>query len=126
MDIEFDRRHAFYFDTDGKIRPISPYRLDRLWRGEPDAAILELAGRRIRLAVLHIERFTSPPRVVIEYYPVLTFDSAGNIDLEHQYAQLQADVDRLEATRYSPTPTATEPHESETEWHPDAFTHRRL
>ncbi len=35
MDIDFDRRHAFYFDTDGNIRPFSPYYLDRLWRGEP-------------------------------------------------------------------------------------------
>jgi hypothetical protein len=69
MDIDFDRRHAFYFDTDGNIRPLSPYRLDRLWRGEPDAAMPELGGQRIRFAILHIERFTSPPRVPRSFCP---------------------------------------------------------
>lgn len=79
MDIEFDRRHSFYFDIDGNIRPISPYRLGRLWRGEPDASMPELANQRVCFAVLHIERFTKPPKVVIEHYPVLTFDTAGNL-----------------------------------------------
>jgi hypothetical protein len=57
---------------------------------------------------------------------VLTFDSDGNLDIEHQYAQLQADVDHLESTDYSPTPATTETHESTTEWRPDAATRRQL
>jgi hypothetical protein len=123
MDIEFDRRHVFYFDTDGNIRLISPYRLDRLWRGEPDATMPELAGQRVRFAILHIERFSRPPLVIIEHYPVLTFDATGNLDLELQYAQLQADVDHLEATNYAPM---LAPVESESTWHPDPTTRRRL
>jgi hypothetical protein len=126
MSIEFDRRHAFYFDTDGNIRLFCAYRLDRLWRGEPDASIPELAGQRVRFAILHIERFTSPPRAVVEHYPVLTFDTDGNLDLELQQQQLHAEVDRLEATNYVPAPTITEPHETATEWRPDPFTRRRL
>ena len=42
----------------------------------------ELTSQLIRFAILHIERFTSPPRVALEHYPVLTFDAAGNLDLE--------------------------------------------
>lgn len=125
MSIEFDRRHAFYLDTDGQIRLFCAYRLDRLWRGEPDAAIPALAGQRVRFALLHIERFTSPPRVVVEPYPVLTFDAAGNIDLELQQQQLHTDVDHLEATDYAPTPAPNEPSESETTWTPDSTTLRR-
>jgi hypothetical protein len=127
MSIEFDRRHAFYLDTNNQIRSSCAYRLDRLWRGEPDAAMPELANQRVRFAVLHIERFTSPPRVVVEYYPVLTFDAVGNLDLELQQQQLHAEVDRLESTNYVPAPPSTEPHESEAAtWRPHAFTRRRL
>ena len=46
MSIEFDRRHAFYLATDNQIRSFCAYRLDRLLRGEPDAAMPELAGQR--------------------------------------------------------------------------------
>lgn len=84
MSIEFDRIHTFYLDANDQIHSLSSYRLDRLWRGEPDAAMPELANQRIRFVVLHIERFSKPPRVALEHYPVLTFDAAGNLDLEHQ------------------------------------------
>lgn len=67
MTIEFDRRHAFYFDAEGTPHIFCPYRLDRLWRGEPEATEPQLANQRIRFAIFHIERFSSPPRVVIEY-----------------------------------------------------------
>lgn len=86
----------------------------------------ELAGLRVRFASLHIERFTSPPRVVVEYYPMLTFDAAGNVDLDLQRQQLHAEVDHLEATDYAPTPAPGEPSESETTWTPDSTIRRRL
>lgn len=123
MTIEFDRRHTFSFDTDGQIRLFCAYRLDRLWRGEPDAVMPELASQRVRFAILHIERFSKPPRVIVEYYPMLTFDADGNLDLELQYAQLHADVDHLEAIDYAPT---SEPSESESTWTPESTTRRRL
>lgn len=121
MHLEFDRRHAFYLDHEGHIHPICPYRLDRLWQGDPTAAIPELATRRIRFALLHTERFTSPPRVVLEHYPVLTFDAHGNLDLDTQQAQLHAEVDRLEANDYAPIAPA-----ANTEWRPDPATRRLL
>jgi hypothetical protein len=124
MSIEFDRRHAFYLDTDNRIRTFCAYRIDRLWRGEPDAAMPELANQRVRFAILHIERFTSPPRVALEYYPMLTFDADGNLDLDFQQQQLHAAVDQLEATDYAPA--TTEPDESATTWRPDPITRRRL
>jgi hypothetical protein len=123
MDIEVDRRHAFYFDTDGNIHPISPNRLDRIWRGEPDAGMPELAGQRVRFAVLHIERFSKPPHIVVDHYPLLTFDANGRVDLHAHHQQIQADVDHLEATGYAPM---LEPRESESTWHPDLVTRRRL
>jgi hypothetical protein len=86
----------------------------------------ELASQRIRFAVLHLERFTSPPRVVLEHYPVLTLDANGNLDLELHQQQLQADVDRLEATDYAPIQEITEPNDFATTWHPDPAIRRRL
>jgi len=86
----------------------------------------ELANQCVRFAVLHIERFTKPPKVVIEHYPVLTFDTAGNLDLELQYVQLQADVDRLEATDRAPELVTTVQSEPDSTWHPDPTTRRRL
>jgi hypothetical protein len=127
MQIEFDRRYAFYFDHEGQAHPFSADHLDRLWRGEPDAAMPELAGLRVRFALLHIERFTTPPHVVLEHYPVLTFDAEGNLDVQAQYEQLQADVDRLEANDYQPiAPTTHESPEPSSEWRPDPATRRRL
>jgi hypothetical protein len=119
MTIEFDRRHAFYLDAEAHPHIFCPYRLDRLWRGEPDATEPELAGQRVRFAILHIERFTSPPRVVVEHYPIIPFDAYGRIDLDAHQQQIQADVDLLESTDYSPTAPATE-------WRPDPFTRRCL
>lgn len=123
MEIDFDRRHAFYFNTDGNIRPISAHRLDRLWRGEPGAEMPELSGQRVRFALLHIERFSMPPRVVVEHLPRAHLDTQGNLDLEHQYAQLQADADNLERTNYVAEPASTE---AESTWRPDPTTRRRL
>lgn len=121
MTIEFDRRHAFYLDPEGNPHIFCPYRLDRLWRGEPDTTEPELANHRIRFALFHIERFTSPPRVVLEHYPIIPFDAHGRIDLLTHQQQLQADVDLLESTDYVP------PHPAPaTEWRPDPFTRRYL
>ena len=122
MNIEFDRRHAFLIDPDGQPRAISPHRLDRLWLGDPDAAMPELAGQRVRAAMLHVERFTSPPRVVVEHYPVLIFAGDGQLDHEAHRAQLHADVDELERSGYADSPAG----ETETEWRPDPVTRGRL
>jgi hypothetical protein len=121
MTIEFDRRHAFYLDAEGHPHIFCPYRLDRLWRGEPDASEHQLTGQHIRFAILHIERFTSPPRVALEHYPIIPFDACGRIDLTAHQEQLHTDVDLLESTDYAPLePAAT------TEWRPDPFTRRYL
>jgi hypothetical protein len=122
MTIEFDRRHAFYLDPESTPHVFCPYRLDRLWRGEPDTMEPQLTNQRIRFALLHIERFTSPPRVVLEHYPIIPFDAHGRIDLDAVQQQLQAAVDLLESTDYAPTETAS----AAAEWHPDPFTRRYL
>lgn len=44
MTIEFDRRHAFHLDAEGNPHIFCPYRLDRLWRGEPDTTEPSLAN----------------------------------------------------------------------------------
>ncbi len=98
-----------------------PYRLDRLWRGEPDTTEPSLANHRIRFALFHIERFTSPPRVVLEHYPIIPFDAHGRIDIAAHQHQLATDVDLLESTNYTPPHPA-----SATEWRPDLFTRRYL
>lgn len=121
MFIEFDRRHAFYLDAEGTPHIFCPYRLDRLWRGEPEATEPQLANRLIRFAVFYIERFTSPPRVIVEHYSIIPSDAHGRIDLHAHDQQLQADVDYLESTDYAPTETA-----ATTEWRPDPFTRRYL
>lgn len=86
----------------------------------------ELAGRRVRFAVLHTERFTSPPRVIQEHYPVLVFDVDGHVDAEAQRAQLGAEVDRLETSGYAPMLPTNDPDDLSIDWCPDDATRRRL
>ena len=85
MTIEFDRRHVFYLDAEGNPHTFCPYRLDRLWRGEPDTTEPSLADHRIRFALFHVERFTSPPRVIVEHYPIIPFDAHGRNPFTHRY-----------------------------------------
>lgn len=122
MSLEFDRRYAFYLDTAGTPQPISVAQLDRLHRGTPDAALPTMAGHRVRFAVFHVERFTSPPRIVVEYFPYLPLDAHGHLDQPHHSEALQADVDALEAPDETP-PKSSDPA---TSWSPDALTRRRL
>lgn len=63
---------------------------------------------------------------MLEHYPVLVLDASGHLDLEHQQAQLRAEVDDLEAVGYAPMPRTAEPHEAATDWRPDPTTRRRL
>lgn len=129
MNIALDRRHAFYLDADGQPHSLPIHRFDRLWRGEPDVAVPAFAGQRVRFAVFHIERFTSPPRIVLEHYPMLTIDADGRVDVTSQLAELDAEVEHLEANDYVPTPAAApNAHDdpNTTAWHPDDAIHRRL
>lgn len=124
MDIQFDRRHAFYLDPNNHLHPISPYHLDRLWRGHPDAAIPELAHQRARFAILHTERFTTPPRILLEQYLVLPLNASGSLDPCAHQAQLTAEADHLEAADFHPTTRSRPP--DLTTWWPDLFTRHRL
>jgi hypothetical protein len=126
MNIALDRRHAFYLDAEDQPHPLLPHRFDRLWRGEPDAAMPVLAGQRIRFAVFHTERFTSPPRIVLEHYPFLTLDDRGHVDVMAQHTGLQAEVDALEDHDYAPTPTRAAAEEPATTWDPTPAIRRRL
>jgi len=133
-NIESERRFVFYVDTAGAIHPICAYCLDRLLRGESDAALLAMAGRCIGFAVFHVERFTAPPRVISEHFPQLLLDDRGCVDQQRHYDTLQAEVDRLEANDYAMPETAeletAEPATTNpldpTRWTPDPITHRRL
>lgn len=129
MNIALDPRHAFYLDAEDQPHSFPIHRFDRLWRGEPDATMLAFAGQRVRFAVFHSERFTSPPRIVLEHYPMLTLDADGRVDVASQLAGLDAEVDHLEANDYMPTlAAAPNAHDdpTTTTWHPDTTTHRRL
>lgn len=123
--IHFDRRHAFYLDATGDIHPLCASRLDRRHRGEPDTTLPRMAGHVVRFALFHVERFTSPPRIVLEHYPMLPLDAHGRLDPRLHYAALQAEVDRLEATDYAVLESPV-PADPATTWIPDPVTQRRL
>ena len=127
VHLEFDHRFVFYFDPSGEPHLLPAHRFDHLMRGEPDATMPEFADRRIRFAVLHVERLTWPPKVVLDYYPMAHFDADGHVDEFLHWQQLQAEVDQLEAHDYAPDriPGFTVA-ESSTSWQPDPFTRRKL
>lgn len=126
MNIALDRRHVFYLDADDQPHAFPTHLFDRLWRGEPDAVMPASAGQRVRFAVFHVERFTSPPRIVLEHYPVLTLDDRGHVDVVVQQAGLQAEVDALETADYAPKSKAATTDEPTTTWYPKPAIRRRL
>ncbi|MEM9457538.1 MAG: hypothetical protein AAGF11_25385 [Myxococcota bacterium] len=128
---ESHNRHVFYLDADGHIHPTPEQRFARLQAGYPDAALPQMAAQRVRFAISHVVRLTDPMRLADETFSILSLDANGNIDVPQDYAALQADVDRLEATDYAPlsspdTPDTPDTPGSLTCWSPDPFTHRRL
>lgn len=126
--ITIDHRHIFYLDADDRPHSLPPHHFERLWRGEPDGAMPELANQRVRFVVSHVERFTSPPRVLFECHPVLCLDDRGHIDVELHKAQLHAAVGLLEVNDHVPVLSdalATD-HALVTVWYPDPAIRRRL
>ncbi|MEM9460112.1 MAG: hypothetical protein AAGF11_38405 [Myxococcota bacterium] len=122
---ESHNRHVFYLDADGHIHRIPEHRFARLQAGYPDAALPQMAAQRVRFAIFHVVRLTHPMRLAEETFFTLPFDADGGIDMPQDYAALQADVDRLEATDYAPL-NSPDTSDSLTSWSPDPFTHRRL
>jgi len=104
MCIESDRRCAFFLHPAGAIHPMCANRLDRLLRGELDAALPTMAGRCIAFAVFHIERFTAPPRVISEYFPQLLLDDRGCLVASTNNATTTRSKPRSIASRLTTTP----------------------
>ena len=126
-NFDLNRRHVLYFDPRGHLHHYCPYRFARLLRGEPDTTLPQLAGHRIRFAVIHTERFIPNLHPLYEDYPILPIDAQGQVDRTGEYERLQVEVDRLEARNYRPDPSPSdnliEPAKT---WTPDPFTRRRL